>query len=58
MIIASDIKFSLLGNIPKIEPVYHVTTGINSNQLNSIIKLGDKSVIDYLPNYLNEKYDF
>ena len=36
-IIASDIKFSLIGNETRIEPIYHVTTGINSNQLNNLI---------------------
>jgi len=58
-IIASDIKFSLLGNKTIIEPVYHVTTGINSNQLNGIINsvLSD-DIVDYIPDYLNERYNF
>ena len=58
LVIASDIRFSLIGSNPKIEPVYHVTTGINSNQLNNLINLVKEDVIDYVPNYLNEKYDF
>ena len=58
LIICSDIKFSTLGNTTKIEPVYHVTTGINSLQLNNIIKMVDVDVVDYIPDYLNEKYDF
>lgn len=58
-IIASDLKFKLIGNETKIEPIYHVTTGINSNQLNSLIlKVIDDEIIDYVPDYLNEKYDF
>ena len=58
-ITASDIRFSLLGNSLKIEPVYHVTTGINSSQLNHIIHFVIKEqIIDYVPHYLNEKYEF
>lgn len=58
MIVANDIKFSLLPNRTIIEPIYHVTTGINSNHLNNIIKSVDIDVIDYIPDYLNEKYNF
>ena len=59
MLIANDIRFSLLGNKTSIEPVYHVTTGINSKQLNTIINsVINSDVIDYIPSYLNEKYDF
>ncbi len=58
LIVCSDIKFSPLGNTTKIEPVYHVTTGINSLQLNNLIKTIDVDVIDYIPDYLNEKYNF
>lgn len=58
-IIASDIKFKLIGNETKIEPIYHVTTGINSNQLNTIILNAiNDSIVDYIPDYLNEKYSF
>ena len=59
MLIANDIRFSLLGNKTSIEPVYHVTTGINSKQLNTIINsVVSSDVVDYIPSYLNEKYDF
>ena len=58
LVVCSDIKFSLLGDTTKIEPIYHVTTGINSLQLNNIIKSVDVDIIDYVPNYLNEKYSF
>lgn len=57
IIVCSDIKFGSLGNDTKIEPVYHVTTGINSSQLNSIINLVNDDVVDYIPNYLNDKYE-
>ena len=56
-IVASDIKLSLLPNKTIIEPIYHITTGINNNQLNNIIKSVDMDIIDYVPDYLNEKYD-
>lgn len=57
-IIASDIKFSLLPDRTIIEPVYHVTTGINNNQLNNIIRSVNTDIDDYVPDYLNEKYNF
>ena len=57
VIVASDIKLSLLPNKTIIEPIYHITTGINNNQLNNIIKSVDMDIIDYVPDYLNEKYD-
>ena len=58
-IIASEIKFKLIGNETKIEPIYHVTTGINSNQLNNIIVSAiNDEIVDYVPDYLNEKYNF
>lgn len=57
IIVCSDIKFGLLGSETKIEPVYHVTTGINSNQLNNIINMVDEDIVDYIPSYLNDKYE-
>lgn len=58
-IMASDIKFGFLPNTPTIEPVYHVTTGINNSQLSLLIdKMDRNDVIDYVPMYLQEKYDF
>ncbi len=58
IIVASEIRFSSLKNHSKIEPVYHVSTGINSSQLNNLINSINKKVIDYIPDYLNEKYNF
>ncbi len=59
MLIASDIKFKLIGDDIRIEPIYHVTTGINSNQINNIIvnAISDE-IVDYVPDYLNKKYNF
>ena len=57
IIVCSDIKFGLLGSETKIEPVYHVTTGINSSQLNNIINMVDEDIVDYVPSYLNDKYE-
>ena len=60
-IVASDIKFGLLGNSTVIDPVYHITPGITSKQINECVRLSypyvDK-VESYLPDKLVEKYDF
>jgi len=60
-IVASDIKFGLLGERTVIEPIYHITPGIVSKQVNECVKLSYPYVIevtDYLPNVLVDKYDF
>ena len=59
-VVASELRFEPLPDKPIIEPVYHVTYGLSSKNLNSIIlnRLEtDFDVIDYVPNYLNEKYN-
>ena len=60
MVMASEIRFGLLPNIPVIEPVYHVTSGITSKQLNIYIKdiYENISIKSYIPAYLIEKYNF
>ena len=58
LVVCNDIKFSTLGDSVKIEPIYHVTSGINSFQLNNIIKTIKDDIIDYIPSYLNERYNF
>ncbi len=60
LVIANDIRFGLLGNSVKIEPVYHVTSGINSNQINNLVLkcIDNYDVIDYIPDYLMAKYNF
>lgn len=60
LIVASDIKFGLLPDVPKIEPIYHSVSGISSNQINGYIKevINEYKEINYIPNYLIEKYKF
>lgn len=44
-----------------IEPVYHVTNGLSSKLLNNLINNALKTnptIIDYIPDYLVEKYDY
>ncbi len=59
-VIASDIKFEKL-ETGSIESVYHLTTGLTSKQLkkyiNEVLPSYD-DYIDYVPEYLNEKYKF
>ena len=59
---ASDIKFGYLGNDAKIEPIYHLTTGLTNKSLSTYINYGimmyGKDIPDYLPNYLKERYHF
>ena len=62
VITASDIRFGLLSKEEKIEPVYHLTNGITNKNLSTYINLGlimyGRDVVDYIPNYLQEKYNF
>ena len=59
-ITASDIRLKEISG-ELIEPVYHLTSGISSRNLHSLImnalNTGIKSV-DYIPDYLVEEYDF
>ncbi|MBQ6285643.1 MAG: ATP-dependent DNA helicase RecG [Bacilli bacterium] len=59
-VIASDIKFERL-KTGSIESVYHLTSGVTSKQLkkyiNEALSFYD-NYVDYIPNYLNEKYGF
>lgn len=59
---ASDIKFGLLNNQAKIEPVYHCTNGLTNKNLstyiNTAILFHGKEISDYIPTYLQEKYHF
>ncbi|MBQ9024304.1 MAG: ATP-dependent DNA helicase RecG [Bacilli bacterium] len=57
---ASDIKlFDLEGNTI-IEPVYHLTKGLNNKTINKIInqELIEENIIDYIPNEYINKYNF
>jgi ATP-dependent DNA helicase RecG len=56
-IVASDIRFSKLPDIPKFEPIYHQIGGISSNQIRGYINgITDFNVSQYVPDYLIEKY--
>lgn len=62
IVTASDVRIGSLGNSLKIEPVYHLTTGITSKNLKTYINLGilmyGKNVKDLIPNYILERYKF
>ena len=59
LIVANDIKFSPLDDEPRIEPIYHSSNLITSNQIkeliNEAINLKIKAV-EYIPEYLKLKY--
>ena len=60
-IVASDLHFGLLSNKTEIVPIYHITPGITSKQLNEYVNMALPFVnyIDsYIPDYLEEKYNF
>ena len=59
-IIASDIRFEKLVS-GSIESVYHLTSGLNAKSLRKYIDealLTYDNYIDYIPEFLNEKYGF
>ncbi len=60
-IIASDIKFELLGDKTKIEPIYHTTSGLSNKMFNNyVIKVLDtykEDIKDILPDYIYHKYN-
>jgi len=56
-IVASDIRFSKLPDIPVIEPIYHQIGGISSNQIRGYINsIEILEIEEYVPEYLKEKY--
>lgn len=62
IITASDLRLGTLGNTCKIEPVYRLTTGITGKSLSTYINLGimmyGKDILDKIPAYLLERYNF
>ncbi len=62
VITASDIRLGSLTKEEKIEPIYHLTSGLTNKSMSTYINLGlimyGKNVIDYLPLYLQDKYHF
>lgn len=56
-IVASEIRFGILPNVPVIEPIYHQIGGLSSNQIRTIINsVQNYEVIEYVPEFLKEKY--
>jgi len=58
--IASDIRFDVI-NSSSLEPIYHLVNGLKNKSLRNIIDKALETkynVIDYIPEYLNEKYNF
>ncbi|MGN1342072.1 MAG: ATP-dependent DNA helicase RecG [Bacilli bacterium] len=61
-IIASDVRFGLLPLTVKIEPVYSTINGLSIKQISkfisSILYCEDYEVNNFIPKYLEEKYNF
>ena len=60
-IVANDVRFDRLPREPKIEPVYYTTSGLSKKSISRFIYSvleKDYEVIDYIPDYLVEKYNF
>ena len=56
-IVANDIRFSKLPNVPVIEPIYHQIGDITSNQIRGFIgNIDHYDIEEYVPKYLKEKY--
>ncbi|MDD3340828.1 MAG: ATP-dependent DNA helicase RecG [Bacilli bacterium] len=58
---ATDIRFSLLEEIPKIEPVYHTVYGISTKKIETIIGKAleqELDIEDFIPQIYKEKYHF
>ena len=58
-ITATEIKMELIGDKTIIEPVYHLTYGLSKKVLQKYINISlqDFETIEYVPNYLKEKYN-
>ena len=61
-IVASDVRFGLLPLTVKIEPVYSTINGLSIKQISkfisSILYCEDYEVNNFIPKYLEEKYNF
>ena len=61
LIVASDLKFGLLPDVPVIEPIYHTVSGISGKQIETFINnlfFQDYKIIDYIPSEYASKYHF
>lgn len=58
-ITATEIKMESIGDKTIIEPVYHLTYGLSKKVLQKYINISlqDFDTIEYVPNYLKEKYN-
>lgn len=60
-VVAEDIRFELLPATMKIESIYSVTDGLSVKQLSKYINSAlskDTEIKDFIPKYLEEKYNF
>lgn len=60
LVVASNILLSKIDN-GSIESIYHLTSGLSNNQINKFINNAstlDLKIDDYVPEYLNTKYNF
>lgn len=61
-IVASDVRFGLLPLTVKIEPVYSTINGLSIKQISkfisSVLYCEDYEVNNFIPKYLEEKYNF
>ena len=62
IITASDIKIGRLGDSVKIEPIYHLTSGLTTKNISTYVNMAllqiGRDVEDFIPDYLQEKYNF
>ena len=62
VITANDIKMGTLSNKEKIEPVYHCTSGLTNKNMSTYINMAllmyGRDILDYIPSYIQEKYNF
>lgn len=59
LIVASDIKFLPLDDKPKIEPIYHSSSLISSNQIKELVNEAIDfkiKIVEYIPEHLKLKY--
>ena len=59
-IIATDVRFSILPKNAQIEPIYYTTSGLTIKQISkftSSILYNEYKVIDYIPKYIEDKYN-
>ena len=62
VITASEIKMGTLSNKVKIEPVYHLTSGLTNKNMSTFINMAllgnSKEITDYIPDFYQKKYKF